>query len=263
MIKLNDINLEKNGVNTISGLNRYYGVRPSILKYDPPNKNRRRLISVLNKWSENFDLNCYKKIIDKNSNYFVKFIWLVVLIGSTCATFSLIGFSLISYYDYKVVSEVKIVYERPSEFPAITFCDNNPLSTEEAQIFEEKISNYTGNTQLFLIWDLFLLFHASNLSFGDENRKKLGFSLEDNLEFCQNLEDNTDCKQDLHWYWSFQYGNCWQYNSGLNINNEKIDFKSTRLEGKDNGLYIVIFPLITENKFMTTWDTGLICRSYL
>ena len=97
---------------------------------------------------------------------------------------------------------------------------------------------------------------TSNPSYGDENRKRLGFNIS-LFNYCSYGEINCNLN-DFHWYWSYEYGNCWQYNSGLNINNEKIDFKSTRLEGKDNGLYIVIFPLITENKFMTTWDTGLI-----
>ena len=220
-----------------------------------PNKFR-RVKKVFKKWSESFDLNCYKKIFDSKNNYLIKTIWLVVLLSSTCATFSLIGLSIVSYYEYKVVSEIKVIYERPAEFPTLTFCDNNPLTTREAKDFSETMANLTEEIP-FLISDLFLLFHAFNHSFEDDKSKKLGFSLEKNLDFCQDLEDNSDCKYDLHWYWSFRYGNCWQFNSGFNYYNERQNIKKVRLNGRNYGLDIK-FNLFNENNKKVNYEHGLI-----
>ena len=97
---------------------------------------------------------------------------------------------------------------------------------------------------------------TSNPTYGDENRKNLGFDISQ-INLCSYGQIKCNLS-DFHWYWSYDYGNCWQYNSGLNFKNSKIDFKNTNLEGRDYGLYIVIFPLISKNKFMTTWDNGMV-----
>ena len=34
--------------------------------------------------------------------------------------------------------------------------------------------------------------------------------------------------------------------------------KNATLEGKDYGFSLVIYPLLSRNKYMTTWDSGLI-----
>ena len=76
---------------------------------------------------------------------------------------------------------------------------------------------------------------AANPLFGDENRKKLGFSIND-ITSCQ--FNKVDCKNDLHWIWLYDYGNCFQFNSGLNLTNQKIDLvKSSRLD-KGYGLIL-------------------------
>ena len=96
---------------------------------------------------------------------------------------------------------------------------------------------------------------ASSPAYGDENRKKLGF----NKSIIFNCKYNKKkCDDSLHWYWSYDYGNCWQYNSGFNLANQKVDLKNASLEGKDYGFSLVVYPLINRNKFMTTWDNGMI-----
>ena len=78
--------------------------------------------------------------------------------------------------------------------------------------------------------------HAANPAYGDENRKKLCLSIND-IASCQ--FNKVDCKNDLHWIWSYDYENCFQFNSGLNFSNQKIDLvKSYRLD-KDYGLILI------------------------
>ena len=48
-------------------------------------------------------------------------------------TSSLVIQIIFEYFEYEVVSKIKIVSERPTSFPAVTICDANPLSTKEAE----------------------------------------------------------------------------------------------------------------------------------
>ena len=62
-------------------------------------------------WSQSVDINCYTKMMDYRPNYKIQFIWLVILLGSTGATFYFIAKSLIDYLSYEVVSKTNVFYE--------------------------------------------------------------------------------------------------------------------------------------------------------
>ena len=50
--------------------------------------------------------------------------------------------------------------------------------------------------------------------------------------------DGKDC--DLHWHWQYDFGNCFQFNVGLNGTNNHIDKKMATIAGIDFGLNIKI-----------------------
>ena len=79
--------------------------------------------------------------------------------------------------------------------------------------------------------------HATNPSYGDENIKKLGLSFE-NITSCQ--FDKLNCKNDLHWIWLYDYGNCFQFDSGLNFTSQNIDMVKISRLGKDFGLNMIL-----------------------
>ena len=66
-----------------------------------------------------------------------------------------------------------------------------------------------------------------------------------------------DCINSLHWYWSSSYGNCWQFNSGFNLTNQKIDIKNTVSNGLDWGLKVQLL-LVNENNLTKTNDKGAV-----
>ena len=68
---------------------------------------------------------------------------------------------------------------------------------------------------------------------------------------------NVNCLNDLHWIWLEEYGNCWQFNSGQNFTNHKIDLKQSLNNGKIFGLSVEIFPLYNQNKYVTSDSNGL------
>ena len=103
-----------------------------------------KLKEIILAWSQSVDINCYTKMMAYRSNYKVQLIWLLILLGSTGATFYFISKSIIDFLNYDVVSQTTVINEVPTQFPAVTFCDNNPFSTEEAQIYMESIAQING-----------------------------------------------------------------------------------------------------------------------
>jgi hypothetical protein len=207
------------------------------------------------KWSHNVDINCYQKMLHYGPNNIkIQFIWLFILLGSTGATFYFISKSLIDYLNYEVVSQTNVIYELPTQFPTITFCDNNPFSTFESQSFIEKIAFTnkvsTNSSYAFSLSQLI----ASSLLVSDAERKSFGLDINQIFQ-CTFL--NYNCKNDLHWYWTWEYGNCWQFNSGFNLMNEKIDLKNSYNTGSISGLSIVIIRS-NKNKYSQSSEDGVV-----
>lgn len=148
----------------------------------------------------------------------------------------------------------------PTKFPAVTICNNDAFTTSNAQNLYEEIAKESGlklfTNQVNSDLNSLVRIKAANPSYGDENRRKLGF--EKSLILSCKFNEKK-CINDLHWYYSFEYGNCWQFNVGLNLTNHPIDLRDLTLEGKEYGLSVVIFPLLyTQNKYMTNWDSGMV-----
>ena len=161
--------------------------------------------------------------------------------------------NFIIFLKYEVVTQTGITYEVPTQFPAVTICNNDPFTTSNAELLYDivgKENRLTPSTlQVNVDLNYLVRIKAANPSFGNENRKKLGFS-KSIIMGCKFNE--RKCANELHWYYSFEYGNCWQFNVGRNFTNHPIEIRDSTLEGKEYGLSIVVFPLLfTQNKYMT------------
>jgi hypothetical protein len=221
---------------------------------------RKSLKALFLNWSRQVDINGYNKIFEYRHNFSIQLIWTVILIASTCATFWIVSKNVTGYLSYEIVSQISLLNEIPATFPTITICNNDPFTNKLAEkLYDEVVNktNYTRYTKdnvdvnlnnLVLMW-------ASNPAFGDENRLKLGFN-KSIIFSCKFKKKN--CLNDFHWHWSYLYGNCWQFNSGLNSTNHKISIKNSTVEGREDGLSICLFPLVNNNQYMTTWDSGMV-----
>ena len=138
-----------------------------------------KLKEIFLAWSQSVDINCYTKMMAYRPNYKVQFIWLLILLGSTGATFYFISKSVIDYLKYEVVSQTTVKNEVPTQFPAVTFCDNNPFSTEEAQVFMEYVADLNGISLLQSPMEPTYLsqLNAASSLISDEIRMKLGLQL--------------------------------------------------------------------------------------
>ena len=62
---------------------------------------------------------------------------------------------------------------------------------------------------------------------------------------------------DFHWLWIYYYGNCWQFNSGINLANQKVNIKETN-NGIDSGLEVSFNILENKNIHSLFHSEGLI-----
>jgi hypothetical protein len=220
----------------------------------PKSKKSNSIRETLLSWSDTCDINCFKKIFEYKKNYFAQFLWLLILLASTGATLFVIAKSVIDYFNYNVVSLTEIVQERPAKFPTVTFCDFNAFSTKEAEKLFVNISNqYHKSLDSFNVTSLATI-EASMPAYGNDKRKKLGFNF-DQITSC--FINFKDCKHDLHWYYSYDYGNCFQFNSGFNLVNKKISRINMTRDGLEFGPSISIFPLINTNEYSAFFGNAL------
>jgi hypothetical protein len=210
-----------------------------------------KLKKTLLEWSINVDINCVQKMMLYKETILIQLIWFCILFGSTGATLFLITKSIMDYLKHDVITQIKLVNEMPANFPTITFCDNNPFSTLRAEEFMHNISIMNNITDHETIFNLAKIYASSDL-LSDEERKSFG-----NLRFnCISRVGRCQIN-DLHWYWSFDHGNCFQFNSGFNLNNQRIDLVNITKNGEDY-FWISIYPIINLNNFVTTWNSGLV-----
>ena len=130
--------------------------------------------------------------------------------------------SIVDYLSYEVVTQIRVVYERPTQFPAITICDNEAFKTYDAQILYEKIATQSGHNMKYIskvneTLNLLVKMYVASSHMSDDERKKLGFK-RSLIMLCRYFNDA--CDDSLHWFYSYFYGNCWQFNAGYNLTNQ-------------------------------------------
>ena len=208
--------------------------------------------------------------IARSKSWFMRIFWIFFF----CALFGfgvyLVVKALMDYYDYPVVSEVQENIERQPEFPAITICNLDPFITSYAADYVEKrfldLSNFTKEELLSptsaIFYKLsnarrFILNEINNPSISLTNKRKFGYSLEETLIDChynnENCKNTTD--DDFVWHFSYNYGNCYTYNSGfkyeLNENplKKSVPKKVAKKPGSLFGLNLEIFTGVADSLY--------------
>jgi len=200
-------------------------------------------------FSQRTNVDCYSKIFDYE-NVFIKLIWIIILVTSLTFTSYLLMSNINNYFGYDVTTKIGSYYQMPTEFPAVTFCDANAFTSYDAQdLFWQHFNGWDWGSAYNTLY-----MAASDPSYGDENRKKLGLKISQ----ISCTYNNTDCQNDLHWYWSYDYGNCFQFNTGLNLSDDAIEKKQVNVEGPMHGLQIRIYPFKHYNFYARIKDFGIV-----
>ena len=212
---------------------------------------------VFLEWSFRSNLDCFVKIFEYKDNPFAKYLWIIILVLLSGITFWSIVKIIFEYFNYEVVSKFTVTYENPTKFPTITICNNNPFTTNNSQILFETIAKTANLSPYDPNVFRFAKMKASSPTLNEEKKRALGFDLPNKLMTC--LFGGQECNaSDFKWYWSFDYGNCWQFNSGFSkLTNSKIEIANGQ-SGIEFGLQMAIYPLENKNKYPSTSDMGLV-----
>jgi hypothetical protein len=177
-----------------------------------------------------------------------------------------------SYFKYKTSVRYKTILESPTDFPAITVCNLNPIDgyTDETMnyvaMMEQKYNvsrnvELTDNETLAIVEVLdvkakFRSYVTFDQNLTDSQRESLGFTLEKMLISC--FYNGIECStKDFVWFYTHEYGNCYMFNSNINSTNSTI--KKTSKTGISNGLRMELFvgiPGDTDNQDMLTVSRG-------
>ena len=217
-------------------------------------------------WSLLTTFHCYPKIFQyKNAS--IRLMWALLFVVFACLTFWLVIRCIDDYLEYGVNTSIRVHNELATSFPTVTICNGNSLSTKAAydliHKFSYEIKNLTSNYKLNTMnsaLDLTEKFKTTGMvkSFylNESEKKLLGFT-SDIFQTC--YFDGVECTpdEDFNWFFSYARGNCFQFNSGVNMSGHRIPLKKTILEGREYGLKLLIGPLSNANKYSTFYARGL------
>ena len=133
-------------------------------------------------------VDCFVKIFKYENKPFVQFIWICILVASSCLTF---------------------FFHKPKH--SIIF----GMRSNESNI------GCLWNTRRVSSSDR--VWYKIDPALGDEYRKLMGLNIN------QMVYNSIDCTSSLHWYWSYDYGNCFQFNVGQNVSNQKNRYSNSQL----------------------------------
>jgi hypothetical protein len=162
----------------------------------------------------------------------------------------------------------------PTPFPKVTICNSvyatsqfaynlikqlNQLYLPSVDIFDKNLIKYLTFDQqqsLLLVYRIFNIMINLN-TFPDAYRKMLVHSLDDVLVDCK-FNGHACSAKDFFWRWDPVYGNCYSFNSGLDYNGKKVNFRESVLSGAVFGLklnaYVGYFDKL--ESFNVGWFTG-------
>ena len=131
----------------------------------------------------------------------------IFVLGSSGMASFLVLKSIMFYFTFCVSTSSRTIYENPTLFPKVTFCNVNLFTTEYAYNLTQANTHYS---QISLL--------------SSENKKKLGHNFEDILMQCW-FNDKVCNTNDFVWSFDENYGNCYTFNAGFDQNGSKINLK--------------------------------------
>lgn len=177
----------------------------------------------------------------RTNYYSIKFMWLIVILGSAALSVYFIAKTLSDYFDYNVTTEVRLIDTDELEFPVISICNKNKFSTNYSVNFVKKLVNSYSNFSFEEIFEpnfkhqnlTFLLRNrienwAADYLFGNidvNDREKCTSSPKDFLLYCR-FDGNICSHSDFEYFYNQKYGNCYKFNENGLKKSVKINLES-------------------------------------
>ncbi|RNA13947.1 acid-sensing ion channel 4 [Brachionus plicatilis] len=181
----------------------------------------------------------------------IRIFWILIFLASFSYCIYSVILIIIKYLQYNVIVKMEIVQSFNSEFPAVTFCNVNPLdfSIDEnlknvSQFLNESFlySNDFNSKSCDTLMTNLLVNELPNLK---------GFTLDKLLISCQYdrkpCNPNNFCPQRSHYF-----RNCFTFNYGKNSTGQSIPTENSKRPGMINGLQLKLF--IGAPEYQPCWE---------
>ena len=122
----------------------------SLMKNNNNNRNRGKRYIIkkrISEWSKSLTAHGLPNIF-MSKRVIIKVLWTLALFASITYCIIEIYREIVKYFHYEYTTLLETVEDAPSLFPAITFCNINPLITTEAERLVEDIFKSTYNIDL-------------------------------------------------------------------------------------------------------------------
>ena len=192
--------------------------------------------------------------IYKPRRTFLKVLWIIFFIASTAACAFFIANSIMTYFQFEVVTKVQVIYEVPQLFPTVAICSANILSNDEMVEFGKKILEKNGlpdpfrdtsalgmNMTLVEVNVLIKFIVASYLKI-QPDIKNMSTKFDELFMSCTfNLQP---CNESMfEWYFDINYGSCFRFNHKNVQPKQLYSYRAGTL----NALKVELFvPLLTD-----------------
>ncbi len=234
---------------------------------------------ILVKWSADAPFQCYPKIFE-TKNVPLKIVWLLLFILLTCFTGLILSKNIMEYVERQVVTQIEILNEIEPEFPCVTICDTNMFPTEYAESLLKKIAKETYDLDLndfvYTVESFEKLKRIISLAklnvtsplYSSDDRQRLGLRLEQISRFSYDNQmyggsggnvsksSKKDLIDNFRWVFDFEYGSCFQFNSGFKADTSRTETKRVQVQGPAYGLKVFISDLEYKNRFPTAESNG-------
>ncbi len=160
------------------------------------------------------------------------FLFIFVLVSSGLASYTVIQ-SIMAYFNYDVTTTSRTLYETPTLFPKVTFCNVNKYTTEYGVTLAEKKKN---------VYKL-----------SSEEKRKLAHDLRDILLECK-FNQYTCSASDFTWSFDESYGNCYEFNSGFDSSGNATSLKQSNIAYPLYGLKLTFYVNFYENLLNNPFD---------
>ena len=192
--------------------------------------------------------------ITKSKFILIKIVWFIFFLISSTACAFFIYRSVTDYFNYDVVTNVKVKYQSEIKFPVVGICNLNIINSESTNdfllktVFRNQYPDMNGIDILRII---------ANSEFLNKTNKRYDIDPYDFIISCQYGGNKCDFDNDFEKYFDTQYGVCVKFNSGKNMKGSAFDQKTTYVSGYQNGLTLELYTKSAdENDYFYTIENG-------
>ena len=162
--------------------------------------------------------------------------------------------SILSYFKYEVTTKTRVVNEYMSIFPTITVCNLNYFTSNDSVKFIKDLQMVMNSQDINPIEHLFVTVAKMYSKQKDYEflKEKYGDSLNKLIVNCQFNYERCELDE-FKFFLHPNYGNCYQFNLGQDLNGKRKELKSVGTTERQSGLRLILNISVTDElKFMSS-----------